>query len=86
MEDDYRALSGGEFGQFYTFMCRYVNTKCTGSTPEWAHIPAAARTVRNDGYAGWYTACAKTIGPQFEASFFALFAVVVNFLVSVGQV
>jgi hypothetical protein len=52
MADDYRALSGGEFGQFYTFMCRYVNTKCRGSTPEWAHIPAAARTARNAGYAG----------------------------------
>jgi hypothetical protein len=49
MTDDYRALSDGEFDQFYKFMCRYVRTKCTGSAPEWAHISAVARTARNDG-------------------------------------
>jgi hypothetical protein len=49
MADDYLALSDGELDQFYKFLCQYVNTKCTGSTPEWTHIPAAAPTARNDG-------------------------------------
>jgi hypothetical protein len=61
---DYIPNNDARFDQFYKFMCQYVNDKCTGATPAWNHIPAAARTALNDGYAAWYTAYAPTIGPH----------------------
>jgi hypothetical protein len=53
-----------DFDSWLKFLIQYVTLKCTGSTPEWTHIPAAARTVVSDAYAAWYTAYSKTKGPH----------------------
>jgi hypothetical protein len=64
MADDYLALNDADFDNFYKFMCHYVNVKCTGTTPDWTHIPQAAWTDFDDGYTAWNTAYVKTIGPH----------------------
>jgi hypothetical protein len=53
-----------EYNKFFKNICQYVNQKCTGSPPEWTHIPADARTALNDDYAAWYTAYAVTLKPH----------------------
>jgi hypothetical protein len=45
-------------------MNRYVAQKCGGQTPEWTHIPQAARTLMADSYIDGYTAYGKTLGPH----------------------
>jgi hypothetical protein len=45
-------------------MNQYVAQKCSGQTPEWTHIPQAARTLMADSYIDWYTAYANTVGPH----------------------
>jgi hypothetical protein len=56
---DWIPAGDAEFDTFFKSYCQYVNTKCTGTTPEWTHIPAARRTDLNDAYADWYTAWSK---------------------------
>jgi hypothetical protein len=64
MADDYLSLRDADFDNFYKFMCHYVNAKCTGSTPEWTHIPQAAWSLLADTCAAWTAAYGKTIGPH----------------------
>jgi hypothetical protein len=51
------------FDLFFKNLIQYVSQQCTGSTPRWTHIPAAARTAIGDVYAAWYTAYAVTFKP-----------------------
>jgi hypothetical protein len=55
------------YDTFFKNVCQYVNTKCTGGTPEWTHIPAAERTALNDAYADWYTFYARVKVPHTKA-------------------
>jgi hypothetical protein len=64
MSKDYLSGNDGKFDDWYKFMNQYVAQKCGGSTPEWTHIPAEARTAQADAYAAWYTAYSKTRGPH----------------------
>ncbi|MDR2793324.1 MAG: hypothetical protein LBB61_06615, partial [Treponema sp.] len=64
MAKDYLALPDAEFERFYKYMNQYVDGKCTGSTPEWTHIPQIARTEMADAYAAWNVAYGRTIGPH----------------------
>jgi hypothetical protein len=61
--DDYIPSNDADFDNWFKNLCQYVNQQCTGASPRWTHIPAAARTELNDQYAAWYTAYAKTKVP-----------------------
>jgi hypothetical protein len=61
---DYVPRNDAEFNQWFKFLNQYVNLKCTGTPPEWTHIPAPALTAVQNAYAAWYTAWAKTFGPH----------------------
>ena len=61
---DYIPGNDAKFDTWFKFMNQYVNQKCTGTTPEWTHIPQAARTGMQDAYIAWYTAYVHTIGPH----------------------
>jgi hypothetical protein len=61
---DYVPDNDAEFDDWFKFMNQYVTLKCTGATPEWTHIPPAARTIQTDAYAAWYTAYGRTKGPH----------------------
>jgi hypothetical protein len=61
---DYIPSKDADFDKFFKFMNQYVAKKCTGQTPEWNHIPEAARTLMSDGYIAWYTAYTATTGPH----------------------
>ncbi|MDR1288495.1 MAG: hypothetical protein LBK08_12880 [Treponema sp.] len=64
MAQDYLSLVDADFNQFFKFMVQYANAKCTGSTPEWTHIPQAALTSIADMYAAWYTAYSAVLKPH----------------------
>ncbi|MDR0601742.1 MAG: hypothetical protein LBG42_05110 [Treponema sp.] len=64
MSKDYLALNDADFDQWFKFMNQYVNTKCTGTTPEWTHIPQAARAEMAASYSDWYTAYSNFLGPH----------------------
>jgi hypothetical protein len=53
---DYLNLTDSEFDNFFKVLNDYVAHKCVGGTPEWTHIPAAARQELLDAYAVWHTA------------------------------
>jgi len=36
---DYIPTTDADFNQFFKNLTQYVNTKCSGTTPEWQHIP-----------------------------------------------
>lgn len=61
---DYIPRHDPDFDLWFTFLNQYTAQKCTGSPPEWPHIPQAARTAMAEAYAAWYTAFAKTLGPH----------------------
>jgi hypothetical protein len=61
---DFIPNNDAKFDDWFKFLNQYVNQKCTGSTPEWTHIPAAARTALQDAYTAWYTAYANAKGPH----------------------
>jgi hypothetical protein len=61
---DYIPSNDAAFDQWFKFMNQYVNQKCTGSTPEWTHIPQAAREEMAGAYAAWYTAWSNFQGPH----------------------
>jgi hypothetical protein len=64
MAQDYLSLNDADFNQWFKFMNQYVNQKCTGTAPEWTHIPQAARTTMADTYTTWYTAYSAFLGPH----------------------
>jgi hypothetical protein len=64
MGKDYVPSRDADFDDWFKFMNQYVAQKCGGGTPEWTHIPQAARTALADSYAAWYTAYANTKGPH----------------------
>ncbi|MDR2159307.1 MAG: hypothetical protein LBP23_04480 [Treponema sp.] len=61
---DYVPARDADFDPFFKNICQYVNTKCTGASPAWTHIPAEARTTLNDAYAAFYTAWSITLKPH----------------------
>jgi hypothetical protein len=61
---DYIPSNDAVFDKWFKFMNQYVNEKCTGTPPEWGHIPAAARTAMQDAYIAWYSAYVNTVGPH----------------------
>jgi hypothetical protein len=61
---DYIPQGDAEYDIFFKNICQYVNQKCTGTPPEWTHIPAEARTELNAAYAAWYTAYSLTLKPH----------------------
>jgi hypothetical protein len=60
---DYVPGRDADFDTWLKNLCQYVNEQCTGASPRWTHIPAAARTGLNDAYAAWYTAYSITLKP-----------------------
>jgi hypothetical protein len=58
-------IPGGDaaFNTWFKNLCQYVNDQCTGASPRWTHIPAAARTELNSAYEAWYTAYSITLKP-----------------------
>jgi hypothetical protein len=61
---DYIPSNDADFNNFFKYLNQYVAQKCSGATPEWTHIPQAARTVMADSYIAWYTAYANTLKPH----------------------
>jgi hypothetical protein len=61
---DYIPSNDAVFNQWFKFMNQYVAQKCGGSTPEWNHIPQAARTGMENAYISWYTAYSAFLGPH----------------------
>ncbi|MDR1506839.1 MAG: hypothetical protein LBI67_07015 [Treponema sp.] len=61
---DYVPANDGAFNNWFKFLNQYVAAKCTGQSPEWTHIPEAARTVLTDAYAAWYTVYSVTLSPH----------------------
>jgi hypothetical protein len=59
MSNDWIPAKDAEFDIFFKRYCQYVNEKCTGSTPEWTHIPTARRSDLNGAYEDWYTAYSR---------------------------
>jgi hypothetical protein len=68
---DWVPSKDAEFDTFFKRYCQYVNTKCTGGSPEWTHIPADRRTELNGAYAAWFTAYGKLSGPHTPADVLA---------------
>jgi hypothetical protein len=64
MSKDYIPANDGAFNNWFKYLNQYVNTKCTGQSPEWTHIPQGARTDLQSAYADWYTAYAVTLTPH----------------------
>jgi hypothetical protein len=62
----YLSLNDADFDQWLKYMIQYVTGKCTGSPPDWDHIPASARSVVSAAYAAWYTAYSNFRGPHTE--------------------
>jgi hypothetical protein len=61
---DYIPARDAEFDRFFKFISQYVETKCSGSKPEWNHIPQAARTALSGAYASWSAAFGSTRVPH----------------------
>jgi len=61
---NYIPATDADFNQFFKNITQYVNTKCTGTTPEWQHIPRADRDELNAAYAAWYSAWGLTFKPH----------------------
>jgi len=63
MAKDYIPSNDKNFDLFFKYIAQYVTKKCSGTKPEWAHIPAADRTALDDMYIAWYSAYALTLKP-----------------------
>jgi hypothetical protein len=61
---DYLNLPDSDFDHFLNNLIQYAAQKCGGGTPEWTHIPAAARQELADVYAAWHSAYEKTLVPH----------------------
>jgi hypothetical protein len=53
-----------DFNQWFKFLCQYVSSKTSGSSPDWTHIPLAAVTLLSTAFADWYTAYGNTLKPH----------------------
>ena len=62
--NDYIPTGDQNFDQFFKNITQYAAERCTGSTPEWTHIPASDRTALNNVYIGWYSAYVVTLKPH----------------------
>ena len=60
---DYVPHGTAAYDQFFKNNIDYVDAKCTGNSPEWTHIPQAARTDLAGVYAGWRAAYEPTLKP-----------------------
>jgi hypothetical protein len=56
---DFIPAKDADFDAFFKHYTQYVNAKCTGSSPEWTHIPADRREELVNAYSAWYTAWSK---------------------------
>jgi len=61
---DYIPSGDAEFNQFFKNIAQYVNTKCSGTTPEWPHTQKPDRDELDQAYADWYNAYALTFKPH----------------------
>jgi len=61
---NYIPSTDADFNQFFKNLAQYVNTKCSGTTPEWEHIPKADRDELDQAYGDWYNAYSLTFKPH----------------------
>ena len=64
MPRDYIPRTDADFNQFFKHIIQYVAVKCTGTSPEWEHIPKRDRTALSDVYSAWYSSYALTFQPH----------------------
>ncbi|MDR2158909.1 MAG: hypothetical protein LBP23_02450 [Treponema sp.] len=64
---DYIPSNDAEFNNWFKNLVQIVNTKTTGQTPAWTHIPASEVALLTNSYAAWYTAYAPTLKPHTPA-------------------
>jgi hypothetical protein len=62
-KQDFIPKKDAEFDEFFNQYYRYVNETCTGSNPEWTHVPDARRTELITAYMDWIAAYGKTKRP-----------------------
>jgi hypothetical protein len=63
-QSDFIPRADAEFDKFFKGIIQYVNTKCSGTTPAWTHIPKTEREAISDVYGQWHTAYAATLSPH----------------------
>jgi hypothetical protein len=61
---DYLQLNDGDFNARMKLILQYCNGKCSGSSPEWTHIPAAVLVSVGGVYAAYYTAYSACLEPH----------------------
>jgi hypothetical protein len=61
---DYVPRNDAAFEHFFNFMLSYVAQKCSGTNPEWTHIPNNVRLELSNVYEAWYLAYSKTLRPH----------------------
>ena len=61
---DYIPSTDADFNQFFKNITQYVNAKCTGTAPEWQHIPKEERDKLDQAYIDWYSAYSLTFKPH----------------------
>jgi hypothetical protein len=66
-KEDYIPSNDAEFDAWFKNLAQTVNSKTSGATPAWTHIPASEVTLLTNSYAGWYTAYAPTLKPHLPA-------------------
>jgi hypothetical protein len=64
MGKDYIPHKDGEFTTFFINLERIVDMRCTGSSPQWTHIPEEARTGLTAKLNGWKSAYNPTLSPH----------------------
>jgi len=63
-QTDFIPRPDAAFDRYFRAMSQYVNTKTTGTSPAWTHIPSPERLAFNEQYANWYNAYALTFNPH----------------------
>jgi hypothetical protein len=61
---DYLGLTDGKFDNFFKQLNQYSTQKCSGTPPEWPHIPMAELTKLVTAYDQWLAAYTNTLVPH----------------------
>jgi hypothetical protein len=64
MSGDYIPHGDLEFDKWFNYLRQHVDSRTSGSTPAWTHIPQAVVDQLNQDYTGWYEVYKKTLGPH----------------------
>jgi hypothetical protein len=61
---DFIPAKDADFDVFFKQYVQYVNAKCAGNSPEWAHIPVDRREELDAAYTDWHMAWSKLKAPH----------------------